>query len=297
MKTSKWFHAIRLDQCLKLTEISELTGVAPSQISRIENEQSDLTLLTGVKIAYALGVNLVDIVRGMGLSKSVLDLLVYNNAPTSLSNTTIQDIEKFLVWYSLSPTEAKQLLYEAFGQIKFKAGFEGTKNSPKSWDYIKSAIEPSGTDYIRLQYPTGISNSLIRECLQSRGVLGFYDLGIFIRQSRQELKLGLIELAEKTHISYSALRRIEVGDIERIKLDDIFSIDDALGNSGEVLAIAWKVAQFYSGVLRNQGELTKLNLWNDRELALADTLVAISRWYQVHAPTDNWLKTLHDRVQ
>lgn len=278
-------------------DIGDLVQMANSQISRIENEQIDLTLSSAVKLAYALDVTLLEIANGLGLKKHTLDLLILKKAQRDNATVTIDDIEALLAWYTTSPPNAKNFLYNAFSDIRIQSGFQKLKEESKSWDMVKAAIEPAGTGQVRLPIPLTLDQDSILECYLADGVMSYQDLGLFIRSARQKKEIGLIELSQQTAISYSALRRIETGNIERIKFSDILALDEQFGDFGDVLAIAWNTAQFYSAILRNKNELARIRAWNTRELAIAETLISISRWYKVYANHREWLNDIRSDIE
>ncbi len=290
---TEWLRSIRTDKTVSLQDISEITGLATSQISRIEQGKSDLTLFSVVKICYALRLDLFDLQRVVQWNRSLFDILILRPSIPPTDTVVIpSDIASIINLYKHDPIVSKEFLRKSFNWVRFSAGFEKNIKDTQANQFIKEAIEPLGDSYKSVPCPSTLNDDLILETYMMRGVLSIFDLGLFIRQRRKQKTLSLKLLAKKSGVSYSALRRIEVGEIERIKFADIFSIDTALGSEGDILAIAWDVAQLYTGILLVEDEFSSLRQWDLREKGLAETLIAISRWYQVFLPNQNWLKEL-----
>ena len=290
---TEWLRSIRTDRTVSLQDISDITGLATSQISRIEQGKSDLTLFSVAKICYALRLDLFDLQRALRWEKSLFDILILRpSIPPADAVVIPSDIAAIINFYNYDPVAAKEFLRKSFNWVRFSAGFEKNIQETQANQFVKEAIEPLGDNYKSAPYPSTLNDDLVLETYMIKGALSIFDLGLFIRQRRKQKTLSLKQLAKKSGISFSALRRIEVGEIERIKFSDIFSIDIALGNEGDILAVAWDVAQLYTGISLAESELCSLEQWDVREKGLAETLMAISRWYQVFLPNQNWLKKL-----
>jgi transcriptional regulator with XRE-family HTH domain len=292
-KLPEWLWSIRTDRAVSLQDISNITGLATSQISRIEQGKSDLTLFSVAKICHALRLDLFDLQRALQWNKSLFDILILRPSIPPTDTVAIpSDIASIINLYKHDPIASKDFLHKSFNWVRFLAGFEKNIQETQANQFIKEAIEPLGDNYKPVPYPSTLSDGLVLETYMVKGALSIFDLGLLIRKRRKKKSLSLKQLSEKSNISFSALRRIEVGEIERIKFSDIFSIDTALGNEGDILAVAWDVAQLYTGISLVEDEFSSLQQWNVREKGLAETLIAISRWYQVFLSKKNWLKEL-----
>jgi len=295
--TGAWFLTMRKDRGLSLQEIEDMTGLTGSQISRIENERSELSLFAAVKICYALDLDLFDIGRAHQWNKSDFDIFLRREHPDKMGEVPISsDIHLILRTYGQNPMVAKDFLRKSFNWVRYAVGLEKKLENTRGNQIIKGAIEPLQDKYQPVPYPSNLTGDMVLEVYMKQGTLSIFDLGLFLRQKRKSKNISLQKLAEEAGLSYSALRRIEVGEIERIKFSDILLIDAALGNEGDVLAIAWDVAQLYTGVLLVDEKKAPLETWTIREKSLAETLIAISRWYKAHYLEKDWLKELRDNM-
>ena len=292
-----WFLTMRKDRGLSLQEIEDMTGLTSSQVSRIENGRSELSLFAAVKICYALDVSLFDISRAHQWHKSDFDILSRRGASEKIEGVPIaSDIKLILRAYRENPMEAKDFLRKSFNWVRYAIGVETKLENTRGNQIIKDAIEPLQDKYQSVTYPPNLTQEMILEVYLNQGVLSIFDLGLFLRQKRKKKNMSLQNLAGEAGLSYSGLRRIEVGEIERIKFSDILVIDTALGNEGDLLAIAWDVAQLYTGVSLVDKKFAPLAQWTVREKSLAETLIVISRWYKAHYLEKNWLKELRKNM-
>lgn len=66
---------IRKEKKVRLITLAELSGVQLATISRIENNKMTGTLETHAQLAYALGVELVDLYRDISIQNSPIRIL------------------------------------------------------------------------------------------------------------------------------------------------------------------------------------------------------------------------------
>jgi len=96
-------------------------------------------------------------------------------------------------------------------------------------------------------------------------------------------------------ITHRSLIKFEKIISEKLKFVDLIKLDQALSLKGELIAVAWRVAELYTGVLRIKSQLQQGSeppaAWTDEQIHLIERLLLFTRLYQHYLPEEcEWLK-------
>lgn len=295
MNFGPWIRDIRHRQEIDLITLAQKTGLTGATISRVETERSLATLYTAIRICDGLGVTLADLIQvlrnipvppflkqGQGMPEKVL---------------TIDDVKAFVKFYSKSQQQGHSLLINLTQQLDNlqtnKQGNTTTKvPTADSVDKVLSDLAAIRT----LPYPTEIEANKIFETFRLGGALTPTDVGLYVKNVRQEKGTSLVKLEELVGISDSMLSRLETGLIESVKLTEVLKLDEALGK-GEILAMYWRAAQLDAQVIhrrpRRGDPLTPPYGWTEKKFTVAFVLITLCRWLQhLNWGETSWLDEL-----
>jgi len=266
-----------------IEELSESSDLAMSVISRLENNLSQPTVLSLVKLAYALTIKSGEVSASLGF-QDIFGRAINEPKPNREDMPLfIGDIEAFLAFFNWDVDKAKSYIYSAYEKVVCTANpnLPADELRELAWDSVKNATFPTSNLYTPLPYPSVIDPEYIKIALIDGGILTFPDVGYFIRENRVSANLSLRDLSNKTNISFNTISRLERGLIDRLFLNEIIKIDAALDSKGLIFNMFWAAGEFHSGVIRNKLRGLELDpplAWTDREHALANTIVKIERW-------------------
>ena len=98
------------------------------------------------------------------------------------------------------------------------------------------------------------------------------DLGGFIKDCRLTQGSSLRQLAKEVDITHRSLIKFEKIISEKLKFVDLIKLDQALSLKGELIAVAWRVVELYTGVLRINPQLQQGSeppaAWTDEQIHL-----------------------------
>jgi transcriptional regulator with XRE-family HTH domain len=301
-KITKWLKNRRIKSNLDVRELAGLSFVSISQISRIENNISDITVNALVGLGYGLD---------FGLDEVLGELKIFPYFPRTKnrkqSSALIPKIEDaYAIWllFRDEPQKAKGLMYEGYRQVEVTAANENTKEVPQSFDAVWEAIQAHSDLFVPLPYHTGMDANHFADIYSRGGAITNRDVGARLIQKRFEMGLSQRDLTKKTDISNSVISRLESGYIERVHFEYAMRIDKALYMDGELLALTWEAGEYESGIslMKHINEKNpmrqKLNYteWEQTAKAWADAFIAICRWHYVKKISPLWWDTVQREI-
>lgn len=303
MEIGPWLRSVRINKGLEIKALSLESGLNSSQISRIETSYSDVTVNSIVRIVYGLNMTLNDLLAELEISAFFPRIRGVGLPNKKESVITIQDIETFFMFYHEEPRAAKDLLINAYHEIrKCNQPDQGDKLSEfDTGNIIFEATQAHSKKYLPIPYPKDIKASLIEDLYKDGGVITIRDLAAYVTACRKDSAKSLRQLAQFTDVSYNAIARLERGDLERISFTVLISLDKALDLDGRLIAISWEAGEFHTGVSRIKafvGENPSPNYgWDGDELAFADTLITITRWNMMLKINKDWTDYLRHIIE
>lgn len=291
-----WLKRERIAQGLDQIELAELSGLESSTIGRIENGRANPTLYAVIRICYGLGLSQKHFMHAIGLSAFLSE---HQGSRSDKGEVlTIEDIEAFYSFYRNQPMEAKGYLYKTFAWIRFLAGKSSADSMERDGaEIIGEMIRAQNLDLSTLPYPEEINKDDFWSIYILGGVITLKDVGVYIRWIRQNKNLSLRDLAKEVNTTHTAIRRLEMGAIERIDITDLVAVDRAIGVENDILTLCWAAGEFHTGILRNKLSDERQDLpplgWQPEEFNFAIILSVIERWYyHYQARSIDWLKEL-----
>jgi transcriptional regulator with XRE-family HTH domain len=302
-----WLKNKREEKKLQQESLAKLAGITAATISRIENNDNDVTFTTAYKICQALSISLPTL---LSESNAGYDFKVINGPSTIVGSIKSPSDQ-------LSPSETYNncLRFEELEnfQNSFITNFNSSCEFISTWlNRLSTLIPPNRNDddsaftfnpelirqifinnsliSLKINYPQNIKKELLDRTYNSLGVMTSLDVGEYInlnrKNSQQSLKLFSID---DESISKSSLSRIESGSVERIRLLDIVELDKRFNENGKLIDMFWNVARFTTQCELKQSLLAKID--NSHDLKKYSILfVTIGRWMQVLSNNDStWI--------
>jgi len=302
-KLTVWLKNKRIKSKLDVRELSLQSFVATSQISRIENNLSEVTINTLVGLGYGLDFGLNDVLNELKISPYFPKLK--NKKQPSALIPKIEDAYSIWLLFRDEAQKAKGLMYDGYHQIQNTMGNENVSEMHQSFDAVWKALQTDSDLFVPLPYPTSLDLSHFVEIYSRSGALTNSDLGMCLAQKRLELGLSQRELAKKTEISHSVISRLESGSIERVHFEYAVRIDKAMKMDGELLALAWESGEYESGIsllkYTNEKNVAQQKLhyteWEQTAKAWADAFITICRWHYVKEISPLWWETVQREIE
>lgn len=297
----------RLKKGLSVRALARLSGLVHSQISRLENNKSALTLVAYFQIVSALGLPFRSCLPGdvgSHFYDHIIDstesdrqfifpcfnfndlfMLDYHGLLKSAKaeSVIIELLQRLIMAFDRSMpnpqvTSVAHLLYNYLGvkNIDIMSPLQLPSSLPKLFDF---------------RYPQELKLDILKKIYFSGGVVIHLDIGAYVRQVRTSHGVTLKALGKEIGFSHPGVIKIETQTAEKILLKDLINLDIALGLKGELLALSWRVAELYSGVYRTGPTLpTTLKPLQSFEIHAIEKLIVVSRLFQHYfSDDDSWI--------
>lgn len=301
---TNWLSEKRKEKGLNLTELAQQIGLTQATVSRIEAHNLQLTLFSAVRIMYALDLPWTQLFT-QGFVKEDLPIPEIYRSPDRadfdfpcllFSDFDALDMSG-LMRRGVASAVVKDLLSIFIKKYAPGIGNEKTGllaanvysllNSPESNDDLARQFIPD----LDFRYPQDFPPESLRTIYLSGGALTLLDLGRYVRYLRETRNISLRQMATLVELTHPALSSFESNPADRVKLNDLIKLDNALGLNGELVVFAWRTAELYLGVHRiKTGQTHTLQPWNQSEIHLIEKLITASRLFQRYFPNDReWL--------
>lgn len=306
MIIQEWISEKRADFGYSLDELSELAGLARSQIHNIERGESNITISAIVRLCFALDISGKEFLRKIGTPYPRMSLDTESKPNDELPFITIVDIENLLSFYNRRGYASliKGFLYKSFYKIMQLAPpkFSAYKEIGAAYDMIGQCIKSERPkSHAPLPSPGIIDTDYYYQISRFGGALTPYDFGEYLKSLRKtKLDYSVRKMGKTLELSHSTISRIESGKSDLSSFLDLYKMEIILSQShqwimpGYMILIRWLAEEFKIGIVRNRNK----NLepppigWVWRDYIIAETLVRLNRWYRKHNLEEYWTKTL-----
>jgi transcriptional regulator with XRE-family HTH domain len=295
LKIGAWLKETRRRNGLTLPQLAYLAGLSHGQFSRIENGLSAVTLFTLVRIFHAYTFTFTAIYGELDLPQlnppAWKDEVVIGGLD-EYPALRIGDIEDFIDLHMKNPSSALQLLMRLVDLTPAASVYKRNGSMSQNQSLLDLFRLYIDRDYA--EYPP-VTLQTYQKIYLSGGVLMLADLGRFIKDCRLAQGKSLRQLAKEVGITHRSLINFEKAISEKLKFVDLIKLDQALSLKGELIAVAWRVAELYTGVLRIKSQMQQGSApplaWTDEQIHLIERLLLITRLYQHYLPEEReWLK-------
>ncbi len=301
----EWFSDKRADLGYSLNELSELSGLASSQIHNIEHGESSITINAIVRLCFALDISIKDFFSRVNRTFPDYGIDTQSKPNNEIPFITSTDIDSILSFYNRRgyATVIKGFAYQSFYQIIQVAPpqFSDSKKRGAAYNIVGQAIKSTTPNaYIPLPSP-GIIHPDYYSLASLFGALTTNDFSGYLKSIRKmQMDCSVREVGELLKMSHSTISRIESGESDLSLFSDLYKMELLLSQnyhnilSGHILYIRWVAEEFKIGIVRNrEKELAPPpEEWIWRDYVLADTLIRINRWYKKYDCDEHWLNTL-----
>src|SRR5258706_3650704 len=295
MDFGSWIRSLRQAQGLDIRALTKLTRVEGSTISKVENGQTKLTLLTAIRLCEGLGVNVTDVltvVSGRGVFGGQQEC-----STKATSVPTRDDVEQFLTHFHRNRAEAELWLSNLLNRVVSLSRSAENRDEVKSSQLFGPAditmlLMDSPIYRFEIQYPSSITAGHILTIYQQSGLLSPVDLSEYVRRVRRERQVTLEGLEKAAKLSMSVLLRLESVVIEHIKMADVLLLDQLLGQEGILFSMYWDVYRFYDTMVQRYGDAAEQNM------RLVSIFLTACRWIQSMDQYDSsWLVDMRSNMQ
>lgn len=272
-----YLRRVRQGRGLQIKDLAAMANTTSALISRLETGASRPTLFAVVKVCTALGLDLESLSEVIGVTSFMTEARKKRAQRVGGRDIALSlaDIESFLELYHKDPAKAQEKLVVLYRQFLIESGkvTDYEKAQQEAKETIVASFAAPGSQNA-LKYPTDeISKDTILEIYIAGGVITNYDVGAYVRRSREAKGESLREMAAKAEIDFTLLARLERGEIESLKFDDLIKIDKAIGVAGEILSLAWSAREFYTSIAEPWTQKT----WQEGCRSHAMLLIFIAR--------------------
>ena len=323
MKLNDWIREERKKKNFTVTQLADAAGISHAQVSRIENNKSEISLITLVRLFYALDIPFLSIfddkkteigLFAPSIPKPHIYHKKYTGKPGSFEYPCINfnDIELLDAQGIISSEKIREITFYLLEQFIRK--FEEAENfSEKQIKQIVNIIYNSigDKDELALQfpidalpfpmprpmdfyYPQEFSSENLRKIYLSGGCLISLDVGMFAHRGRIAEGLSLRVIAEHIGISHQGVKLLETQTAEKLIFGNLVRLDQALNLGGDLIVFAWRATEIYTGAFRIKSSRDKkLYPFSSDEIRNIEKLIVVSRFYQHFLPEDvSWLEWL-----
>lgn len=301
----EWLRARRETHGYTVSSLSHFSHVDIGTISRLENNLTQCTMITAVRLGDVLNFSWVELYTHFFNASSVTNI---DNVGLSGDNVITlkdegegellmaEDVSRFIRHFDRDPLSAYAFLTRTLNRVLYwEDMLEGHERSPQEdipekvnlW--IKSKVLR-----VELQYPVEIDPKIVLKAFERGAAVIPKDIEIVLKVLNPNLPKGT-----KTVASILFLR-LQSATVERAKLQDVLQLDELLDQQGKLLMSYWNACKFLyqGGELESQhydlaGEKTdeEIELRGQRVL----DLISMYRWMQHMNVAREWvdeLKTL-----
>jgi transcriptional regulator with XRE-family HTH domain len=307
MTLGAWLKKLRHARGLTLETLAAQTGVEASTLSRIENDRTQATLDTTVRLCEALGTTAVDLLQALQGRKAAPRLPQGKSRLASGAVLSMEDVDAFVAFFHAHPKDCLRALSDLLNQVTKLQSSQGVepieRETPRfSPEAIERLLAISPLYRFELRYPSNLEAAVILEIGRQGGVLTPTDVGIYLQQARRKKKVTLVGLEGAVQLSASVLSRLEGGSVDRVKLLEALTLDQALGEKGNLLMLYWSASKFSAKSAPASPKPGPLDVtqagWTEQEYRLADTLILAGRWLQYLSPGNtSWLSDLRSELK
>jgi transcriptional regulator with XRE-family HTH domain len=307
MNLGAWLRQLRRERGLNLETLAAQTDVEASTISRIENEQTQATLDTTVRLCEALGVTAADLGQAIQGRKFAPHSPRGRHRLPPDAVLVMEDVDAFVAFFHANPQRSGRLLADLLNQVAHLQAGQGVEKLQRELplfapEDIERLIAFSPLYRFELQYPPHLEAAMILEIGRLGGVLTPTDVGMYLQQARRKKKVTLVGLEGAVQVSASVLSRLEGGSVDRVKLMEALALDEALGEKGNLLTLYWSASKFSGKSVRYSPKLGPPVVlragWTEQESRLVDALILTCRWLQCLTPGNAaWLTDLRRELK
>ncbi len=308
MHFGKWVQERRVERGLDVRTFAARTGVDVGTISRIENERTQATLKTAVQICEGIGVPLTDL--SMVLLGKFFPFLEQQPPSEKKVMPTMRDAEAFLTYAHQDQQACYSWLAHLLNRIVALGGLSpGNKRKRGLRLFVPEDIQKLLLNLslyrFELQYPEDLGVEQIWNTYRETGLLTYTDVGTAIKHIRREKQVTLARLEDSVKISASVLSNLESGSIERIRLIDVFTLDQQLAQEGKIIAMYWSACRSHQQLIclqqsdgnAGRGEAASL-VEQEQDMKLIAIYTTICRWFEVvNEDSFSWIEELRTQLR
>lgn len=257
-----------------------------SHLSRIENGHVQPPAATIVALCNALEISDGEIYRFLGGSAEYPYNKITTSSPSPENVLTRSDVATFRQLLHNDPREMFVMLADLMNLVMV----EGQSNFQP--EQVAELLSEESPFEIQIKYPTMGILERVDANFENGGALSLLDAGLYVEATREKQGLTMRDVQKQGNIPISGISRIENGQTERIRVEDIMKLDEVL-SPGKLFAIFWRAFEFYNDLAQELGGKYKVSQENEYQLVMM--LINGFRWLQLRDDkrAEHWLEKLH----
>lgn len=294
---AKHVQDLRMARHLTLPELSARIGVSWSTLYRIEVGQSELTLDAAARLCFALRIGLAEFIEPLIGRKvrqptlRVTPLVPIDDRQTVLSFflkiamgqtvLTIPALDRLIQFMSKDEAFKYDIMTSLWCSLISKVyHFDTAKaaDPARGLAFLLAEDDPAVLFKFNFTYPTDqIDLDILLTIYQNAGIIMYEDARAYLQRTYQA-KQPVLKLRNK--VEHHPLKTRELLPNRKTLLLEILDLNDQMATHDEILTLAWVGAEFEAGIPYVHYPYIRNNL------ALAQTLVILSRWLSHLQPTE-----------
>ena len=306
MDFGAWVRSLRDQREMDVRAFAHLVGVDASTISRIEQARSQVTLSTAVRICEGVGMTPSDLLWALQGKRPKWTEGYHITRESEV--ITINDLEAWLSSLRRHWQEECIWLTSLLNRIAAHSDDSGLTPGETALlivpEDIEKLLQDSRLYQFKVHYPEDMKAEAIWSIYTRGEALSLVDIGAYIRQARRTRRVTLSGLEESGKLSASVLSRLEAGVLERVKLIDVLTLDEQLGQEGKIVAMYWRACGLMDAVARvhQQHEQAGVEMPAsmdriDQDLRIIELFLTICRWLSCLSSSDHaWVTEFHRRL-
>lgn len=252
MDFGEWVLSKRREQGLDIQSFARKTRVNAGTISRIENSRAQPTLYSAFRLTEGSGTTLSMLLKDLGEEQKQTE---QRDLLDESSILTFSDVEFLVDKFHSKGNEVGLYLVSLLNKLYsfLEHRLSTRKNLPSSRkDELPSAadeffserdidmfLSSSALYHFDFKYPYYIEPTIIISTFHSKGAMIHNDIVTVMRS----FSTHSFDLSKSSNKFFERIAS-EAGSFERIRLDEIMTIDQELSLNGELLSIFWEICRF-----------------------------------------------------
>ncbi|HEU5383117.1 MAG TPA: helix-turn-helix transcriptional regulator [Ktedonobacteraceae bacterium] len=307
MKFGSWVQAMREKREMDIRAFAHTVRVHASTISRIEQARSQVTLWTAVRICEGVEATPADLLAALQGKRPAWATGYQRKRVVEV--ITINDLEALLFFLQHHWKEGCLWLTGLLNHIA--ASTEVGQAAPKDQavlivpEDIEKLLQDSRLYQFKIHYPEDMKAETLWQMYLQGGALSLVDIGMYIRQVRRTKRVTFSGLEEAGSLSASVLSRLETGALERVKLDDVLTLDAQLGQEGKLVAMYWRacllmerIEQAHQPEKQSGREIPASQDQREQQVRVVELFLSICRWLScLYGSDTSWIKEFRRRFE
>lgn len=262
--------------------LAELSRLPLEKINDIDTYSPQISADTVLRVAYSLGIDLVDVARSMNLTTDFAG-----------SYDTIEQGDLFVI----KPADVCAYIDSALAS----SGDNESENPLQPLSESVSELLDGVTDKQSYVLYTNLfidSPKNRKELFSMGSAFSMQDFRAYLHRLIKDTfpEDSLNEFSKHASIPYDSLLGMLSGEPDKILYADVCQIDKVTLQDGQLASICWKAVECHLGLIRATENNLPLHTWSEEEFAVYEKLMLDYRFFRSTRPEyQNWIEDLQSK--